>query len=43
VSIPRLREAHDLIEAIRAATEGLIEAKGEQGRKELDGRTEVLG
>jgi voltage-gated potassium channel Kch len=43
VSIPRLREANDLIEAIRAATEGLIEAKGEQGRKELDGRTEVLG
>jgi voltage-gated potassium channel Kch len=42
VSLPRLREAGDLMTAIRAATEGLLESKGEEGRKELEGRTEVL-
>ena len=42
VSLPRFREGADLLEAIRAATEGLIEGKGDAGRKELDGRSEVL-
>jgi Kef-type K+ transport system membrane component KefB len=43
VSLPRLREAGDLMEAIRAATENLLDCKSEAGRKELDGRSEVLG
>lgn len=42
VSLPRLREGSDLLEAIRAAAEGLLESKGKLGRKELEGRSEVL-
>ncbi len=42
VSLPRLREGADLLEAVRAATEGLLESKGEAGRKEVEGRSEVL-
>jgi hypothetical protein len=30
------------MEALRAATEGLIDSKREQGWKEIDGRAEVL-
>lgn len=42
VSLPRFHEGADILEAIRAATGGLLESKGEAGRKELEGRSEVL-
>jgi hypothetical protein len=42
VNLPRFREAGDLMEAIRAATEGLLDSKGEAGRRELEGRSEIL-
>jgi Kef-type K+ transport system membrane component KefB len=42
VSVARLREADDLLEAIRAATEGLLGQKREALRAKLRGRIEVL-
>ncbi len=43
VSLARLREADDLLEAVRAATEGLIGQKRATLKRVLDGRHEVLG
>jgi Kef-type K+ transport system membrane component KefB/voltage-gated potassium channel Kch len=42
VSLPRLREAEDLLEAVRAAKKGLIGAKRAALRKALAARREVL-
>lgn len=42
VTIARLREADDLLEAVRAATEGLLGQKRTTLQHILDGRTEVL-
>jgi voltage-gated potassium channel Kch len=42
VSVARLREADDLMAAIRAATEGLLEQKRAQLQRVLLGRLEVL-
>ncbi len=42
VSIARLREADDLLEAVRAATEGLLQDKRATLQHVLSGRTEVL-
>jgi Kef-type K+ transport system membrane component KefB len=42
VSVARLREADDLLEAIRAATEGLLGQKREALQAKLRGRIEVL-
>ncbi|MEO7165460.1 MAG: cation:proton antiporter [Spartobacteria bacterium] len=43
VSLPRLREADDLLEAVRAATEGLLGQKRTALQSKLRGRVEVLG
>jgi voltage-gated potassium channel Kch len=43
VSLPRLQEASDLLEAVRAATKGLIRAKRRSLRMALANRREVLG
>jgi Kef-type K+ transport system membrane component KefB len=43
VSFARLREAEDLLEAVRAATTGLLEEKRAALQQVLEGRTEVLG
>lgn len=43
VSVARLQEAGDLLEAVRAATEGLLGEKKRTLRKVLAGREEVLG
>ncbi len=43
VSVARLREADDLLEAVRAATEGLLGQKRTVLRKALADRREVLG
>ncbi|MFN2424838.1 MAG: cation:proton antiporter [Candidatus Binatia bacterium] len=43
VSLPRLREAGDLLEAVRAATKGLLGAKRAALRSTLANRREVLG
>lgn len=43
VSFARLREADDLLEAVRAATTGLLEEKRAALQQVLEGRTEVLG
>ncbi len=43
VSIARLREADDLLEAVRAATEGLLRQKRATLKRTLEGRQEVLG
>ena len=43
VSIARLREADDLLEAVRAATEGLLGQKRATLQRVLAGRAEVLG
>jgi Kef-type K+ transport system membrane component KefB len=42
VTVPRLREAGDLLEAVRAATEGLLDEKREALREILHERREVL-
>jgi Kef-type K+ transport system membrane component KefB len=42
VSLARLREADDLMEAVRAATTGLLDEKQAELVATLDGRTEVL-
>jgi len=42
VSLPRLHEASDLLEAVRAATEGLLDAKRETLKSALATRREVL-
>jgi Kef-type K+ transport system membrane component KefB/voltage-gated potassium channel Kch len=42
VTLPRLREASDLLETVRAATEGLLDEKRETLREMLRGRREVL-
>jgi hypothetical protein len=42
VSIARLREASDLLEAIRAATEGLLEEKRNALQSILRDREEIL-
>jgi Kef-type K+ transport system membrane component KefB len=42
VSIARMREAEDLLEAVRAATTGLLEEKRAELMAALDGRKEVL-
>ena len=42
VSIARLREADDLLEAVRAATEGLLSDKQRRLQRNLRGRSEVL-
>ncbi len=42
VSLARLREADDLLEAVRAATEGLLVEKRTNLQNTLDGRNEVL-
>lgn len=42
VSIPRLREAGDLLEAVRAASRGLLGAKRHALKQALAGRAEVL-
>ncbi|MEO6969929.1 MAG: cation:proton antiporter [Chthoniobacterales bacterium] len=42
VSVGRLREANDLLEAVRAATEGLLREKREALERTLEGREEVL-
>ncbi len=42
VSVARLREADDLLEAVRAATEGLLTEKRRHLQHTLDGRNEVL-
>ena len=43
VSLARLREAEDLLKAVRAATEGLLNEKRMQLQRDLRGRSEVLG
>jgi len=43
ISLPRLHEAGDLLEAVRAATEGLLETKREKLKSALATRREVLG
>jgi Kef-type K+ transport system membrane component KefB len=43
VSMPRLHEAGDLLEAVRAATKGLLKAKRRTLRVTLANRREVLG
>jgi Kef-type K+ transport system membrane component KefB len=43
VSMPRLQEASDLLEAVRAATKGLLKAKRRTLRITLANRREVLG
>lgn len=43
VSVPRLREAEDLLEAVRAAARGLIGAKRGALKTAMAGRSEVLG
>ncbi len=43
VSVARLREADDLLEAVRAATEGLLSQKRATLERTLQGRAEVLG
>ncbi len=43
VSMPRLQEAGDLLEAVRAATKGLLKAKRRTLRITLANRREVLG
>ncbi|MCE9619589.1 MAG: cation:proton antiporter [Planctomycetes bacterium] len=43
VSIARLREASDLLEVVRAATDGLLDEKREQLKTILGDRREVLG
>ena len=43
VSVARLREADDLLEAVRAATEGLLPQKRATLQRTLQGRVEVLG
>ncbi len=43
VSLPRLREANDLLEAVRAATKGLLDEKRDSLKSVLAGRREVLG
>ena len=43
VSVARLREADDLLEAVRAATKGLLSEKGAALKRILEGRQEVLG
>ncbi|MDQ3199838.1 MAG: cation:proton antiporter [Verrucomicrobiota bacterium] len=42
VTIARLHEANDLLEAVRAATEGLLGEKRAALQRNLQGRTEVL-
>jgi Kef-type K+ transport system membrane component KefB len=42
VSVARLREADDLMAAVRAATEGLLKQKRAQLQRDLAGRVEVL-
>ncbi len=42
VSVARLREASDLLEAVRAATEDLLEEKRAALQRTLEGRAEVL-
>jgi voltage-gated potassium channel Kch len=42
VSVPRLHEAGDLLEAVRAASKGLIEEKWQQLQQSLSNRREVL-
>ncbi len=42
VSVPRLTESRDLLEAVRAAADGLIDEKAGQLRTILSGRSEVL-
>jgi hypothetical protein len=43
VSMPRLHEARDLLTAVRAATENLLEAKQNEFKTKLADRREVLG
>ena len=43
VSLPRLREASDLLEAVRAATKGLLDEKRDSLKSVLASRREVLG
>lgn len=43
VSVARLHEASDLLGAVRAASEGLLEEKRAHLKSVLDGRREVLG
>jgi hypothetical protein len=43
VALARLREAEDLLQAVRAATEGLLNEKRMQLQRDLQGRSEVLG
>ncbi len=43
VSLPRLREADDLLEAVRAATEGLLGQKRAVLQRTLRDRVEALG
>ncbi len=42
VSVPRLTESRDLLEAVRAAADGLIDEKASHLRNTLEGRIEVL-
>jgi voltage-gated potassium channel Kch len=42
VSVPRLREADDLLEAVRAASKGLLYEKRAQLTSDLENRREIL-